>query len=208
MRGKEDLGGNGHLETGITPAHAGKRGPGRERAPGDRDHPRTCGEKYQEDDDMTQDQGSPPHMRGKARVRAHGVGHVGITPAHAGKSSDQRQRLRLRWDHPRTCGEKLCVVTTPTGGSGSPPHMRGKDPLAAQEPPCTGITPAHAGKSLLAEHFSGIIRDHPRTCGEKHRRYSGLHGEPGSPPHMRGKDSESLERQALIFSSAHFPFNF
>ena len=71
-----------------------------------------------------------------------------------------------------------------------------------------GITPAHAGKRGGPIEQPERNGDHPRTCGEKVVSSETEWKEQGSPPHMRGKDSESLERQALIFSSAHFPFNF
>ena len=126
-------------------------------------------------------------MRGKG-LGIQSSGQVaGITPAHAGKSSDQRQRLRLRWDHPRTCGEKMpnkpgwCLVR------GSPPHMRGKVLHFLHLPLQHGITPAHAGKRLLRISCAWHGRDHPRTCGEKFGRGASDVGRRGSPPHMRGK---------------------
>ena len=187
MWGKGRLHDSPGVSSGITPAHAGKRGPGRERAPGDRDHPRTCGEKYQEDDDMTQDQGSPPHMRGKARVRAHGVGHVGITPAHAGKRCPINPAGVWCGDHPRTCGEKEGSELSEKIGQGSPPHMRGKVFFRRIRQYSDGITPAHAGKSSAIEAHRIRLWDHPRTCGEKQMSARVKLPEPGSPPHMRGK---------------------
>ena len=70
----------------ITPAHAGKR-----RCVGlaiiaGEDHPRTCGEKGEQFYTSDGDSGSPPHMRGKGKPEHRGPEHVGITPAHAGKS--------------------------------------------------------------------------------------------------------------------------
>ena len=45
--------------------------------------------------------------------------------------------------------------------------MRGKGVLLYSGLPCTGITPAHAGKSAANEFNVILPRDHPRTCGEK-----------------------------------------
>ena len=92
---------------GITPAHAGKShvsaGSGRVFE----DHPRTCGDKIaladlpdafpwstpahagKSADSMAacfQTLGSPPHMRGKASVKAPTMAGSRIAPAHAGKS--------------------------------------------------------------------------------------------------------------------------
>ena len=51
---------------------------------------------------------------------------------------------------------------------GSPPRVRGKlSPLrvsAADE----GITPAGAGKTLIAEPEAPKFEDHPRGCGENY----------------------------------------
>ena len=131
--------------------------------------------------------GSPPHMRGKASGFSSSKGLKRITPAYAGKSFPFFGIIRLHWDHPRICGEKLLVVIEPIAIQGSPPHMRGKaDQRQGREPPGR-ITPAYAGKSSLALCVHHFHKDHPRICGEK--QVSGLaRSEPGgSPPHMRGK---------------------
>ena len=86
--------------------------------------------------------------------------------------------------------------------------MRGKGNRETGHSDKIGITPAHAGKSRRFNVMSLENWDHPRTCGEKDPAAEIGDAVTGSPPHMRGKDSESLEIQALIFSSAHFPFNF
>ena len=96
---------------------------------------------------MSQHQGSPPPMRGKA---AHDYcdWHIGgITPAHAGKRLGHSPILRVKRDHPRPCGEKHLHLRHIIVGLGSPPPMRGKGtrlPLGLRR---KGITHAHAGKS-------------------------------------------------------------
>ena len=90
----------------ITPAHAGKSHKNFKERDVLQDHPRTCGEKFFSSLYIVRDQGSPPHMRGKAKaVVVHHVAH-GITPAHAGKRSSCAQTEDNAEDHPRTCGEK------------------------------------------------------------------------------------------------------
>ena len=85
-------------------------------------------------------------MRGKGgilgRLRLTG----GITPAHAGKSISKRIDPVKRWDHPRTCGEKILEDYANETTMGSPPHMRGKAQGMKLKYISTGITPAHAGK--------------------------------------------------------------
>ena len=49
---------------------------------------------------------------------------------------------------------------------GSPPRMRGKD-IPTMCAVLGGITPAHAGKSILFGIENGFDLDHPRACGEK-----------------------------------------
>ena len=69
---------------GITPAHAGLTlfsllGFGLKR-----DHPRACGAYLVYFFINAGRKGSPPRMRGLLDHRFHGLGRLGITPAHAG----------------------------------------------------------------------------------------------------------------------------
>ena len=67
--------------TRITPAWAGKRGPGRSRCGALRDHPRTGGEKVLQLPVFQSPVGSPPRRRGKVRLAPLIQLLVGITPA-------------------------------------------------------------------------------------------------------------------------------
>ena len=93
--------------SGITPAHAGKRPPGGPCSLRSRDHPRACGEKPFFNSISAVSLGSPPRMRGKEIDVSPLYVAVGITPAHAGKSTKCRRKLYRTRDHPRACGEKL-----------------------------------------------------------------------------------------------------
>ena len=208
MRGKAVCADSQPVSCGITPAHAGKSAPQKIEVPVPLDHPRTCGEKAASFASCAACAGSPPHMRGKAGIFQPRGASGGITPAHAGKSTKRFNIISRNRDHPRTCGEKASLLTNPATVTGSPPHMRGKGSPGIAAGLFCGITPAHAGKRRTTSSGPGLDRDHPRTCGEKVVFLELISENMGSPPHMRGKDSESLEIQALIFSSAHFPFNF
>ena len=151
------------------------------------DHPRTCGEKYIWKPFPSINQGSPPHMRGKARSIQIAMRVDGITPAHAGKRDPGRPWLLYAWDHPRTCGEKVTNIADVSRRMGSPPHMRGKAFGNSASATADGITPAHAGKSIPHRTCYKIQRDHPRTCGEKLNVCIPDGYNVGSPPHMRGK---------------------
>ena len=106
-------------------------------------------------------------MRGKVTKRTIRPERTGITPAYAGKRGLVMFSTEMNKDHPRVCGEKTATDYYLPTGTGSPPRMRGKEPLAALALKSEGITPAYAGKRgfLIAESF--LIRDHPRVCGEK-----------------------------------------
>ena len=65
-------------------------------------------------------------MRGKDNLTVEQVSSIGITPAHAGKSSTPVYALRRFWDHPRACGEKMASHAGYIIMMGSPPRMRGK----------------------------------------------------------------------------------
>ena len=65
--------------------------------------------------------------------------------------------------------------------------MRGKDSSSNSLLGSYGITPAYAGKSQVGSLFHKRIEDHPRLCGEKSIRFSGIAFAVGSPPPMRGK---------------------
>ena len=71
------------------------------------DHPRMRGEKKGVQVKRTDEQGSPPHARGKVNGRLLSAVALGITPACAGKSSSRLQTRFPVWDHPRMRGEKL-----------------------------------------------------------------------------------------------------
>ena len=70
------------------------------------DHPRACGEKQNAVTCLLAAMGSPPRMRGKVSHPESCSGRLGITPAHAGKSSFSKSLSRSDRDHPRACGEK------------------------------------------------------------------------------------------------------
>ena len=135
--------------------------------------------------------GSPPRMRGKGRYFLCTMPKVGITPAYAGKSCLSTGRILPYWDHPRVCGEKPNRLLWQHWKEGSPPRMRGKEFLNLESLSQLGITPAYAGKSRSVALRARTVRDHPRVCGEKRITMLKSMWKMGSPPRMRGKDSEN-----------------
>ena len=106
MRGKVVQPALPALESGITPAYAGKSPTHQMSWKSVWDHPRVCGEKLKSMDQNAVSLGSPPRMRGKAKIKVDYTGRRGITPAYAGKSNIKRGIHHISWDHPRVCGEK------------------------------------------------------------------------------------------------------
>ena len=167
MRGKVAAVCASCMSVRITPAHAGKRVAPLHKHFVGWDHPRACGEKRLRPLMRTPSLGSPPRMRGKVSRANFRTWEVGITPAHAGKSSPPRDVQRPCKDHPRACGEKNSTASTAWQRAGSPPRMRGKGLGFGLDGGNARITPAHAGKSIHARLPLEVYRDHPRACGEK-----------------------------------------
>ena len=188
MRGKASfLCGLRNLD-GITPAHAGKRPDLFRSLSRSWDHPRACGEKNCKLIDCNLLRGSPPRMRGKAEGPWNNMAYQRITPAHAGKRRPRCSIGLQNRDHPRACGEKLVEEINYSTVKGSPPRMRGKERDRSWALFQDGITPAHAGKRQRKHQLPGIIRDHPRACGEKRSALQQKQSQMGSPPRMRGKE--------------------
>ena len=126
MRGKAIEKRLAAVETGITPAYAGKSGYYSTAGSSGKDHPRVCGEKIWDVAHLSMREGSPPRMRGK--VLQFIIGHAveGITPAYAGKSCSSTGRAGGRGDHPRVCGEEAYCFVVCRCSVGSPPRMRGR----------------------------------------------------------------------------------
>ena len=150
MRGKGAPFRAGALPLRITPAYAGKSQTAGTPCSSVRDHPRMCGEKLWPTCPHAPNAGSPPRMRGKVRRAVKARNWPRITPAYAGKRERHRPGTRPDKDHPRVCGEKQEHVHRAVPGRGSPPRMRGKEQDQRHRRLHPGITPAYAGKSLLA----------------------------------------------------------
>ena len=166
--------------------------------------PRACGENIPRPLHNLRVQGSPPRMRGKRQrvnLRKH---RLGITPAHAGKTTEGSWISTAKRDHPRACGENIPRPLHNLRVQGSPPRMRGKQRRVVLQYEDRGITPAHAGKTA-ADNRAGVWRrDHPRACGENRMSSSESARSSGSPPRMRGKLFGYLAlREACGITPAH-----
>ena len=138
--------------------------------------------------------GSPPRVWGKVQPERDVQDAARITPAYAGKSKRMRFPRTGSKDHPRVCGEKTAYQAQAGCNQGSPPRMRGKVTGNLYAGRHLRITPACAGKRDLRSRFCPAGGDHPRVCGEKRLRLVFICGMLGSPPRMRGKVENTVEK--------------
>ena len=131
--------------------------------------------------------GSPPQVRGKHGTMDAKTLDRGITPAGAGKTHLLDQFHFYLRDHPRRCGENIHISADFFAHIGSPPQVRGKQPLVVQLFGGRRITPAGAGKTTMKIKRGDEQKDHPRRCGENLAEAAFKKVCKGSPPQVRGK---------------------
>ena len=166
VRGKRSVSVARRPSGGITPACAGKTYRNIRASLPNWDHPRVCGENSSGAFSRMSDAGSPPRVRGKRPRLSRRDLRRGITPAHAGKTSNAvPQYVRTR-DHPRVCGENTCLDHANGDEGGSPPRVRGKQNFFQFQLYLHRITPACAGKTIYKDWLTVMGGDHPRVCGE------------------------------------------
>ena len=105
MRGKPPRTRHAARGRRLIPAHAGKT---QDISPGrllQRAHPRACGENHAYRFRVLQKRGSSPRMRGKRQSLEKRPSAPRLIPAHAGKTLQGCENLRMRSAHPRACGE-------------------------------------------------------------------------------------------------------
>ena len=147
MRGKPYAVPVARMTPRITPADAGKTYAPRSGMLRMQDHPRGCGENYEQLVGGVETLGSPPRMRGKPFIVDGSTWKVRITPADAGKTLIVSVAGHAEEDHPRGCGENQQRCSSRRTRNGSPPRMRGKPHCCIQGIALPRITPADAGKT-------------------------------------------------------------
>ena len=113
------------LQSGIIPACAGNTAWPTLGLISVRDHPRVCGEHETMDWSVVKRTGSSPRVRGTRTANTGKHRFIGIIPACAGNTLQQRSYQAQDGDHPRVCGEH---TVTPSGidtDKGSSPRVRG-----------------------------------------------------------------------------------
>ena len=136
--------------------------------------------------------GSSPLTRGKLPdVNSLGP-HLGLIPAHAGKTYTSQKLGIILTAHPRSRGENLAHTTRGEYFKGSSPLTRGKlaiDEILGLD---AGLIPAHAGKTPLGSARSKRPMAHPRSRGENYRVFVSGRRTAGSSPLTRGKPRWAL----------------
>ena len=151
-----------------------------------RDHPRMCGEHFATPEPIVLSWGSSPHVRGARRTCCQTKLSCGIIPACAGSTrfcaaDSWRNRDHPRmcgehiclfccflyvWDHPRMCGEHVGPDHRTSAHPGSSPHVRGARHGCTRQAHPARIIPACAGSTHAMRSAPRFSRDHPRMCGE------------------------------------------
>ena len=131
-------------------------------------------------------------MRGKLYVAFLAHYKSRITPAGAGKTTEDKAHEHSNQDHPRRCGENYEQLVGGVETLGSPPQVRGKLASSIFRVSAMRITPAGAGKTVSFQTFGDISEDHPRRCGENSMSLSSRTTKVGSPPQVRGKQRPFL----------------
>ena len=131
--------------------------------------------------------GSSPLTRGKLNVVGVSGHHLGLIPAHAGKTRPARADARLQEAHPRSRGENGQRGNRLGDGVGSSPLTRGKPEEGDGRAGADGLIPAHAGKTHSTALPAPRRGAHPRSRGENLMRNTSMFSLPGSSPLTRGK---------------------
>ena len=172
---------------GLIPAHAGKTWHTTTRAVPAQAQPRSRGENLLIAWSKSAKDGSSPLTRGKLTDYWQDITAPGLIPAHAGKTMCAGMIRSKTQAHPRSRGENAASPLTSLPRCGSSPLTRGKPPSRRSPPACSGLIPAHAGKTVRPTSNGNLPGAHPRSRGENHFAAFRDHAVHGSSPLTRGK---------------------
>ncbi len=153
------------LRIRITPAHAGTTPLLTASSPEVRDHPRSRGNHWHRQMYLARRIGSPPLTREPPKATKASGKKMGITPAHAGTTNGMQNLPEPIRDHPRSRGNHVRKFIENWHEWGSPPLTREPLCLGVASPADVGITPAHAGTTMIVPYNFKNIEDHPRSRG-------------------------------------------
>ena len=120
-------------------------------------------------------------------MRLVSAGHVGLIPAHAGKTIGYCQDCQARSAHPRSRGENPPAVAWRAWFAGSSPLTRGKRVKQHADQVSIRLIPAHAGKTRGYSLVGSAPAAHPRSRGGNPPTFGRSRVGAGSSPLTRGK---------------------
>ena len=126
VRGKRRPAGESRRRGRSIPACAGEAHRGSRGRPGGEVYPRVCGGSGRVVSSISATRGLSPRVRGK-RWRPGESGSASRSiPACAGEATDATDNLHRQQVYPRVCGGSHLCYSSPPGGSGLSPRVRGK----------------------------------------------------------------------------------
>ena len=115
------------------------------------------------------------------------IDHLGLIPAHAGKTISSWSFLLDEAAHPRSRGENAIMTVISGALTGSSPLTRGKLGERVGGVLCGRLIPAHAGKTPPMRRPTSPLGAHPRSRGENQAPRRPPRRWAGSSPLTRGK---------------------
>ena len=191
-REEHDVASLKNLETGITPAYAGRTVSVFWHDQNMRDHPRLRGKNCLPASQNSLALGSPPLTREELQTGVIGQFIIRITPAYAGRTTTHHLIFGEGWDHPRLRGKNLKQDPYNLEIIGSPPLTREELRRTSLHEPNTRITPAYAGRTPLFHSRMFSPRDHPRLRGKNFEKMNYPLISRGSPPLTREEPKEEI----------------
>ena len=152
-----------------------------------RTHPRVCGENGGVNLQTIETDGSSPRVRGKPHADYSAAARDRLIPACAGKTAASLPITRSSQAHPRVCGENDATDKFQNTLKGSSPRVRGKLWAYTVEHLLVRLIPTCAGKTSARAWPLGLLRAHPRVCGENFEIKPEMGRGEGSSPRVRGK---------------------
>ena len=150
----------------LIPAHAGKTVHSQDRSGQGAAHPRSRGENSDATPAKLRVFGSSPLTRGKPWCKPCLPRHLGLIPAHAGKTVFMMGLSVSFGAHPRSRGENPKTRSDSFLDPGSSPLTRGKPDLHQVIAAKRRLIPAHAGKTFPQGRRRPRVAAHPRSRGE------------------------------------------
>ena len=138
--------------------------------------------------------GSSPRVRGTLGHGGERADRSRFIPACAGNASLLAAHAALVAVHPRVCGERGIYWIWQGAITGSSPRVRGTRRRSSKPDPHRRFIPACAGNASTNSPSGGLVKVHPRVCGERTKTEFAKWTKAGSSPRVRGTRTEDLTK--------------